>query len=194
MNSLDASAAARGGSGSARAPAQAGSEEFLSRRKACVFSLKSAICCFLVNTNWRWDAPTGAALAHGSASPQEWPLQERKGLSWMPTAKFNSELFGSASAGHVQPHGSHIPDGIGSSPPPTRSSHLPPSPKAKPSPPEEQSKPTWGHKERSWSPPKRTPKLCQGGSAKDGFPGKIRPSHGLESRLPANVSVPHLLL
>lgn len=66
-------------------------------------------------------------------------------------------------------------------------------PKPNHTPPKAQSKQTWG---RTSGPgaPKTDSQLCQGGSAKDDFPGKIKPNHGLESCLPANISMPHLLL
>lgn len=51
--------------------------------------------------------------------------------------------------------------------------------KPNPSPPKEQSKQTWSHEEWSWSP-QTDSQFCQGGSAKDGFPGKIKPNHRLE--------------
>lgn len=76
----------------------------------------------------------------------------------------------------------------------------PPSPegfrKPKPPSPEVQSKQPPGHGGRrpGWGGPGGPGGLCRGGSAGDGFPGKIKTNQGLESYLPANISIPHLLL
>lgn len=204
MNSLGTSAAARGGSGSARAAAQAGSEESYPREEPVCFHL---ICNLPFPCEHKLEMERGdgrSTDARLSLSLETAPSAEersllgahgwqRKGPSWMPSSAqvlhylvlvmFSPVTVTSLTSVHRRAR---------------RVADLPPclampSPKPNPSPPKEQSKQTWGHKERSWSP-QTDSHFCQRGSAKDGFPGKIKPNHGLQSRLPANISMPHLLL
>lgn len=165
MNSLGTSAAARGGSGSARAAAQAGSEESYPREEPVCFHL---ICNLPFPCEHKLEMERGdgrSTDARLSLSLETAPSAEERSLL---DAKFSS---GAAlpGAGHVQPRDSHISD-IGSSPrtesrrPPAVSGHAIPQTKPLPSKGTEQT--NLGSQGEVLEPPNGLPllpeRVCQG--------------------------------